>query len=182
MIDRAQTIRYCKILSCSKSIFLGCSMLALGRRWRGLLLYANQQAQVHWGEDCEEGVSLVNRPTMLTMLTTLTKMVITMVMARYSLGRIISALLSEENIHYWTSGGSTLGIVRFILLRGLFILWGIFIHHVYTYIFTRNNTGMVVLFPGTMISTSVWKSRSSKDYRFADNYLCQFCVFSSADS
>jgi len=30
----------------------------------------------------------------------------------YSLGRIISALFSEENIHYWTSGGSTLGIVR----------------------------------------------------------------------
>ena len=41
-----------------------------------------------------------------------------MVMSRYLLGRIISVLLSEANIHYWTSGGSTLGIVRFILFFG----------------------------------------------------------------
>ena len=33
-------------------------------------------------------------------------------LVRYSLGRVISAVLDEANVHYWTSGGSTLGIVR----------------------------------------------------------------------
>ena len=53
---------------------------------------------------------------MTVMMMMMMMTMIIMMMTRYLLGRIISALLSEVNIHYWTSGGSTLGIVRFAVI------------------------------------------------------------------
>ena len=99
--------------------------------------YNGHHAQVHRGEHCEEGVLLswvLIMSMVTTMVTTLMKKVMTILTTRYLLGRIISALLSEANIHYWTSGGSTLGIVRLT-----FLLCRLLIYNVSTNIFRNDN-------------------------------------------
>ena len=35
------------------------------------------------------------------------------VSCRYQLGRVLARVLEEAGVNYWTSGGTTLGIVRY---------------------------------------------------------------------